>query len=670
MSEYKVHRVRFIDHKHKALNSACFDTEPRSSKLAVSLEDGSIELRDAKKNFMVDFVIPGQEGRTVEHVSWNKGRLFSGGLNGQIIEWDLKKLTPKYFEDSCGGPVWCLKFNNKGDVLAAGCEDGSVRIFKVMTHGLNYERCLYKQESRILSLAWSKDDSKLVTGGFESTIRVYDFQSGRIISRITSDDDIGKQGITKVWAIEVLSNFTLVTGDSNGNTRFWDGNTGTLLSSFKSHEADVLTLAVNKDEVYSSGIDSKIVQFSLKSVLGNKTWTMMKNIRSTKHDVRALVIYRNPDTNQTYVVAGGIYPALFVTPTNSFKVNKVKSYFRHPPADVCQTSKVGNQILYRSNKKLNLWQLENTDPMDFKKCEQLFELHNDSDDHLCSSGLSNCGKYICYSTVQKARFYELRVSPLKLQRMYQSLPALTKIAFTPDSHFMVGATFSKSMHIIDLCNENEFEMNFTKLEISLPFRLMHVSFDSKMLCVVDAASKIWFFEITEQGLLFHSQAPSISDGITSVAFHPDNTRLFVSSSAKELFEYDFNIQKLLPWAMNLTQSRILECVGSDQHILNQIAFNPKAPGELFLQTLNEFGKLSINADIEKISRKEDADEDEPVSKKAKLSAFVEPPLKTSRAYKKIIHFSFNSKGELVVVEVSKSVGDDLAPSLKIKRFQN
>ena len=71
MSEYKVHRVRFIDHKHKALNSACFDTEPRSSKLAVSLEDGSIELRDAKKNFMVDFVIPGQEGRTVEHVSWN-----------------------------------------------------------------------------------------------------------------------------------------------------------------------------------------------------------------------------------------------------------------------------------------------------------------------------------------------------------------------------------------------------------------------------------------------------------------------------------------------------------------------------------------------------------------------------------------------------------------------
>ena len=125
---------------------------------------------------------------------------------------------------------------------------------------------------------------------------------------------------------------------------------------------------------------------------------------------------------------------------------------------------------------------------------------------------------------------------------------------------------------------------------------MHVSFDSKMLCVVDAASKIWFFEITEQGLLFHSQAPSISDGITSVAFHPDNTRLFVSSSAKELFEYDFNIQKLLPWAMNLTQSRILECVGSDQHILNQIAFNPKAPGELFLQTLNEFGKLSINAD--------------------------------------------------------------------------
>ena len=155
MSHYKVHRVRFIQHKPKATISAALDTNTTSPKLAVSLDDGSIEIRDPANHFMVDITIPGQNGRTVEHLAWNQGRLFSGGLNGQIIEWDLKNLVPKYSEDSCGGPVWCLKFNNKRNLLAAGCEDGSVRIFKVLAHGLNYERSLHKQESRILSLAWS-----------------------------------------------------------------------------------------------------------------------------------------------------------------------------------------------------------------------------------------------------------------------------------------------------------------------------------------------------------------------------------------------------------------------------------------------------------------------------------------------------------------------------------
>ena len=669
MSQYKVHRVRFIDHKHKALNSACFDG--KSSRLAVSLEDGSIEIQDADKDFMVDFVVPGQEGRTVEHLAWNQGRLFSGGLNGQIIEWDLTKLSPKYFEDSCGGPIWCLRFNHKGNTLAVGCEDGTVKLFKVMMHGLNYDKSVCKQAGRILSLAWSKDDSKIITGGSESAIKVYSVKNDRITSTISvSDNETRKredeQETTKVWAIEVVDDFTLVTGDSNGNTQFWDGHTGTLMFGFKSHEADILTLAVKHDEVYASGVDSKIVKFAL-TFKGTKTWSMIKHIRPSVFDIRALAIFQSPDTEQSYIVAAGMYPALFVTSTDSFAgmSNPVHSYYRQPATDVCQIASDANQIMYRSNKKLNLWQLETTDPVDFKNCEQILELHSDSDDHIHASAISSCGSYLCYSTVQKTKFYQLQSSPLQPKRKYRSLPPLSKMLFTPDSCYMVGATFSKLLYLVDLKSENGIKMNVAKLDINLPFRFLHTSQNSKFICIVDAMSKIFFFEITEDGLVFHSQAPSVSNKIISVAFHQDNSRLFIATSSREIFEYNVKEEKLLPWAQKLTESKVLNQFGPANKSLSQIVFNPDTPDELFLQCYNIFGKLNLNVKIEDEERDT---EGEPAAKKIKPSVKASL-LKTTRAYRNIIHFSFNSKGEMIVVEIPKSVKEDLPPSLKIKRFK-
>ncbi|KAJ8041724.1 U3 small nucleolar RNA-associated protein 4-like [Holothuria leucospilota] len=39
--------------------------------------------------------IPGSEQRNVNSLAWVKGRLFSAGLQGNITEYDLVKLSPK-----------------------------------------------------------------------------------------------------------------------------------------------------------------------------------------------------------------------------------------------------------------------------------------------------------------------------------------------------------------------------------------------------------------------------------------------------------------------------------------------------------------------------------------------------------------------------------------------
>lgn len=45
-------------------------------------------------------------------------RLFSAGLNGEITEYDLEKLRPKYTVEAYGGPIWTISCNSQETLLA------------------------------------------------------------------------------------------------------------------------------------------------------------------------------------------------------------------------------------------------------------------------------------------------------------------------------------------------------------------------------------------------------------------------------------------------------------------------------------------------------------------------------------------------------------------------
>lgn len=63
-------------------------------------------------------LIPGQDGRAVEALCWVGQRLFSAGLNGEITEYDLENLRPKYTVEAYGGPIWTISSNSQGTLLA------------------------------------------------------------------------------------------------------------------------------------------------------------------------------------------------------------------------------------------------------------------------------------------------------------------------------------------------------------------------------------------------------------------------------------------------------------------------------------------------------------------------------------------------------------------------
>lgn len=84
-------------------------------------------------SWFVTQVIPGQEGRAVEALCWVGQRLFSAGLNGEIIEYDLENLRPLYTLEAYGGPIWTISSNSQGTLLAVS-QDPTYRNYSIQVH--------------------------------------------------------------------------------------------------------------------------------------------------------------------------------------------------------------------------------------------------------------------------------------------------------------------------------------------------------------------------------------------------------------------------------------------------------------------------------------------------------------------------------------------------------
>ncbi|PIL29590.1 hypothetical protein GSI_08226 [Ganoderma sinense ZZ0214-1] len=400
-STLAVHRCRFVDFAPSAVTALAFPPLPlpsvkgkRTAKnqgfpgfgpLVVGRASGNIELCEwtgssprsqAPQAWVVRKTLSGPYPSKVESLaltfrsprraseeevpSWSNLRLFSAAGGNELVEWDMEKGCIKRTLPSQGGPIWSLSSNPASTILALGCEDGAVRLVSLLYDELNHLRRLDRVKSRILSIAWGPptprqtkaqtanadsddddddwSDSWLVTGCSDSSLRKWDFLTGRALERMGTDKIRGER--TLVWAVGVLGDGTIVSGDSMGTVKFWDSITCTQLQSFQGHAADVLCLIVGPDGtvVYTSGVDQKVAQYSYVKTSHSSTspsplfaratgrWVQSCSRRLHSHDVRALAIWpphtplppshqrQFPTDIAPVLVSGGLDMSVVVTP--------------------------------------------------------------------------------------------------------------------------------------------------------------------------------------------------------------------------------------------------------------------------------------------------------------------------------------------------------------------
>ncbi len=344
-----IHRCRFVPYPPSTINVLAFShshaTRERKAvnlRLAIGRANGDIEIWNPLNGaWLQETILRGGKDRSVDGLVWiqdpdeqdaagktilGKLRLFSVGYTTTVTEWDLEQGQPLRQSSGNHGEIWCLaaqpslypaqKQQNgapvtepwQGQNLVTGCTDGAVVLYSTADQDLRLQRVLVRpsaKKAKVISITF-QDRNTAVAGCTDSTIRIYDIRYGTLIRSMSLG--AGPTGGPKeiiVWAMKCLPKGNIVSGDSTGEVRIWDGKTYTLMQRIKSHRQDVLSLATSVDGavIFSGGMDRRTVVY--KQVGGTKPrWGEVTHRRFHSHDVKTMATFEGK--GMSIVASGGI----------------------------------------------------------------------------------------------------------------------------------------------------------------------------------------------------------------------------------------------------------------------------------------------------------------------------------------------------------------------------
>ncbi|KAH9176958.1 WD40 repeat-like protein [Lactarius sanguifluus] len=443
-------------------------------------------------------------------------RLFSTGGGSELIEWDMVHTTIRRSISSQGGSIWSIATNPASTALALGCEDGSIHLLSLEYDTLRHLRRLDRSKSRILTLAWgppflrgSRDrvptthdqddssdededewqDSWIVAGCSDSSLRKWDVSSGRILDRMGTDKIKGER--TLVWAVGVLGDGTIISGDSLGMVKFWDSRTCTQLQSFEAHGADVLCLVVGS----VSGATILPIQFQSSCT----KWVRTATKRMHSHDVRGLSMWPPysplPPSHQRafrtdiapLLVSGGLDMCIVVTPaalprsttriTNPLatSVNATfgDAYHRRIAYSSGVHGTVGlhlakgaRLVLSTGDTSLAVWRLpeklsvkEDSELAPIGKTHgwsKVLEMDLRVQTNLVASAISDDGQWLAVSDAFETKLFLLRTESsidLKPVRMLHQQCGASALLFSPDCSKLIVATTTGFVLVLDLVSD-------------------------------------------------------------------------------------------------------------------------------------------------------------------------------------------------------------------------
>ncbi|XP_011263499.1 U3 small nucleolar RNA-associated protein 4 homolog [Camponotus floridanus] len=685
MASYRIHNIRFYSPEPKSATCLCH--EPKTKKLALARNDNSIEIWNVENAPFVECTIAAHAENSVESILWIGPRLFSTGLQGAVIEYDLLTLGSKYKVMVIGGAAWCMDVNHEKTLLAVGTEDGYINTFNVYKDKLIYERIFDKQKGRILCIKWDNTGEMIYTGSTD-TIRVWSVISGHAIHKMTtSRSNVRKNTI--VWCLAVTDDNIIISGDSHGFLCFWDPHIGVLIESHESHTADILAITLSHDMniVYCAGVDPVVRTFckvTLKSS-GKSQWVKGIERRLHIHDVRALL-----ETNGK-LYSAGVDGYLAVSSYPPKNLVKYPPLLQSPCATICRKSRC---ILLRYTNYLELWRLGSItkDPPELIRSSMLHQLDEEpikllqlqakGDESIISCAINKDSKTIVYSTDTHVRVFNFDViegdALLSRNDADLSMNRVQKMLFSPNGKLFITINNDGDENTVTLFRVDKKSLrligsfNTTKESIT-NVGLVCFSPDNKYLIFTDRQCGIAVYFIGN-GITAESlkswRLPKYSCPATAIAVQKGTLNLVVVYSDHKIIEYNIPTRQYTMFSNSLQNYLPKHWLARPFPITN-IIFDPHNENIIIMQDDSSVYVINKNSELPekeaKIPKRENGENTE--DSNSISSSQSQHAFQVAKKYKHLVYLNWLNDEELIAVEVNPtSLSEKLPPTLKQKFF--
>ena len=486
-----VHRSRFVPYPTSAISALAFSrsndigyTGPLPAlKLAIGRSDGNIEIWNPQRGLWVqETVFPG-DNRSIDGLAWTQDpddmdseghtflgqqRLFSIASSPSVAEWDLGTGQVKRNSTGNFSEVWCFAAQlrwraqkNSEDVapaqdIIAGCGDGTLVLLSTADGELLFKRFLARISSkRAGCLCVTYQSRERVVAGFQdSMIRIYDTRNNSLLRTMSlgvAVPNAPKNAL--VWQVRCLPNGDIVSADSNGEVKFWDGRTYALSQRISGHDTDCLDLVTSSDgrTVFSGSMNGKLAVYKQSNNNGRKTWARTSQQRLHFGEVKSMAAYDSK--GMSVVVSGGSDVAPRVTPLREFGKENQRSLPGLPSEPPVVSAPKARLVASWWGRTISVWRIARQSSVEtsfqLEKPRTLVGRMNLNTKHnIRSVAISMDGRLLAASTSKDVKVFQLRRrlghDSLSIRKLEIPTELATNgarlLSFSPDGKWLAGIT--------------------------------------------------------------------------------------------------------------------------------------------------------------------------------------------------------------------------------------
>ena len=168
-------------------------------------------------------------------------RLLTGSTSGEFTLWNGLTFNFETIMQAHDSAVRAMAWSKSGTYLISADQNGTVKYFQ---SNLNTLQAFTAHADSARGLAFSPDDSKFASGGDDSLLKVWDFDSAKQIRELSGHG----------WDVKCLdwhaSKGILISGSKDNLVKVWDPRsnpTGTCLATFHNHKNTVQACKFSPD---------------------------------------------------------------------------------------------------------------------------------------------------------------------------------------------------------------------------------------------------------------------------------------------------------------------------------------------------------------------------------------------------------------------------------------